>query len=163
MSEAGKARARLAHDLLEAVGKWRATVRVELVGDFFAQGLCINGRFAERLKALLAEIQRPFPVSCRVEVNNLWDDQVTSAFQVLTAVIASTIAAKLDFGRSSTLAQLIVSAAEPDAPMPAAAVVLEKLEREGVLLKGDELSDDTASYVNELLKTPRAGQETQPI
>ena len=162
-SEAGEARARLAHDLREAVGKWRATVRVELVEDFFAQGLGINDRFAERLKALLAEIQRPFPASCRVEINNLWDDQVTSAFQVFIAVIASTMAAKVDLGRSSTLAQLIVSAAEPDAPMPAAAVVLEKLEREGVLLKGDELSDDTALCMNELLKTLRPAPRSQKI
>jgi len=160
ISEAGKGGPRLAHDLLEAVGKWRATVRVELVEAFFAQGLGLNDRFAERLKALLAEIQRPFPASCRVEINNLWDDQVTSAFQVFTAVIASTMAAKVDLGRSSTLAQLIVSAAEPDAPMPAAAVVLEKLEREEILLKGDELRDDTALCMNELLNALRPDKES---
>ena len=129
---------------------------MELVKDFFAQGLWINDRFAERLKALLAEIQQPFPASCRVEIKNLRDDQIESAFRVLTAVIASAIAVKVDLGRSGTLAQLIVSNTEPDVPMPSAAVVLEKLESEGVLLKGDQLSDDTASCMTEVLKTLRA-------
>ena len=155
-SEAGKARQRLLHDLIEAVKKWRAAVRKELVRDFFEQGLWINDMFAERLKALLAEIQRPFPASCRVEVNCLRDDQIKSAFMVLTAVIASSIAAKVDLGNSGTLAQLIISSAEPVVPMPSPAVVLEKLESEGVLLKGDQLSDDTTACMTEILNTLRA-------
>ena len=40
--------------------------------------------------------------------------------------------------------------------MPSAAVVLEELESEGVLLKGDQLSDDTKSCMTEVLKTLRA-------
>jgi len=156
ISEASKARERLLHDLVKAVEKWRATVRMELVKDFFEQGLWINDRFTERLQALLAEIQRPFPASCRVEINYLRDDQIKSAFGVLTAVIASTIAAKVDLGNSGTLAQLIVSGNEPGVPMPSAAVVLEKLESEGVLLKGDQLSDDTTSCMTEVLMTLRA-------
>jgi hypothetical protein len=156
LSEATNARERVLYPLVEAVETWRATVRMELVKDFFEQGLWINERFTERLKALLAEIQRPFPASCRVEINDLRDDQIKSAFAVLTAVIASTIAAKVDLGSSGPLAQLIVSGTEPDVPMPSAAVVLEKLESEGVLLKGDQLSDDTTSCMTEVLKTLRA-------
>jgi hypothetical protein len=156
ISATSKARERLLHDLVEAVGKWRSTVRLELVKDFFEQGLWINDRFTERLKPLLAEIQRPFPTSCRVEIDNLRDDQIESAFSVLTAVVASTIAAKVELSKSGTLAQLIVSDTEPSVPMPPAAVVLEKLESEGVLLKGDQLSDDTASCMAEVLKTLRA-------
>jgi hypothetical protein len=156
ISAASKARERLLHDLVEAVEKWRSTVRLELVKDFFEQGLWINDRFAEPLKALLAEIQRPFPTSCRVEITNLRDDQIESAFRVLTAVVASTIAVKMDLSNSGTLAQLIVSGTEPSVPMPSAAVVLEQLESEGVLLKGDQLSDDTASCMTEVLKTLRS-------
>ena len=144
------------HDLIQAVQKWRAVVRKELVRNFFEQGLWINDMFAERLRALLAEIQRPFPASCRVEINCLRDDQIKSAFTVLTAVIASSIAAKVDLGSSGTLAQLIVSGAEPGVPMPSAAAVLEKLESEGVLLKGDQLSDDTTACMTEILNTLRA-------
>jgi hypothetical protein len=153
---AGNARERLLHDLVEAVEKWRSTVRLELVKDFFEQGLWIRDRFAERLKLLLAEIQRPFPTSCRVDINNLREDQIECAFSVLTAVIASAIAVKLDLSNSGTLAQLIVSDTEPRVAMPSAAVVLEKLESEGILLKGDQLSDDTASCMTEALKTLRA-------
>jgi hypothetical protein len=40
--------------------------------------------------------------------------------------------------------------------MPSAAVVLEKLEGEGFLLKGDQLSDDTTSCMAEVSKTFRA-------
>jgi hypothetical protein len=40
--------------------------------------------------------------------------------------------------------------------MPSAAVVLEKLESEGVLLKDDQLSDDTASCMTDVLKSLRA-------
>jgi hypothetical protein len=40
--------------------------------------------------------------------------------------------------------------------MPSAAVVLEKLEGEGGLLKADQLSDDTTSCMTEVLKTFRA-------
>jgi hypothetical protein len=156
ISAAGQARQRLLHDLVEAVGKWRSTVRLELVKDFFEQGLWIHDRFAERLKPLLAEIQRPFPTSCRVEINNLRDDQIECAFRVLTAVIASAISVKVDLSKSGTLAQLIVSGTEPDVPMPSAAVVLEKLESEGVLLKDDQLSDDTASCMTDVLKSLRA-------
>ena len=156
ISAAGRARERVLHDLVEAVEKWRSTVRLELVKDFFEQGLWIHDRFAERLKPLLAEIQRPFPTSCRVEINNLRDDQIESAFRVLTAVIASAIAVKVDLSKSGTLAQLIISGTDPGVPMPSAAVVLEKLETEGVLLKGDQLSDDTASCMTEVLKTLRA-------
>jgi hypothetical protein len=71
-------------------------------------------------------------------------------------VIASTIAVKVDLGNSGTLAQLIASHAEPGVSMPPAAVVLEKLESEGVLLKGDQLSDDTAACMTEVLNTLRA-------
>lgn len=156
ISEASKARERLLRDLAEAVEKWRSSVCNEFVKDFFEQGLWISDRFAERLKALLAEVQRPFPTSCRVEINSLRDDQIESAFTVLTAVIASTIAAKVDLGSSSTLAQLIVSGAEPGVPMPSAAVVLERLESEGVLLKGDQLSDNTKSCMTEVLQALRA-------
>ncbi len=126
---------------------------MEYIKAFLAQGLWINDRLAEPLKALLSEIQQPFPLSCRVEVNCLRDDQVTSAFRVLASVIASTIAAKVDLGRSSTLAQLILSGAEPEVPMPSSAIVLEILESEGVLLKGDQLSDDTTLRMTELSKT----------
>jgi hypothetical protein len=156
ISEASQARERLLHDLVEAVEKWRSTVCNEFVKDFFEQGLWISDRFAERLKALLEEIQRPFPTSCRVEIKSLRDDQIESAFRVLTAVIASTIAAKVDLGSSSTLAQLIISGTEPGDPIPSAAVVLERLESEGVLLKGDQLSDNTKSCMNEVLQTLRA-------
>ena len=156
MSEASKAREHLLRDLVRAVEKWRSAVRNELVKNFFEQGLWISDRFAGRLKALLAEIQRPFPTSCRVEIDRLRDDQIEEAFRVLTAVIASTIAAKVDLGRSSTLAQLIVSGIEPGAPMPSAAVVLERLESEGVLLTGDQLSTDTKSCMTEVLETLRA-------
>ena len=107
---------------------------MELVKDFFEQGLWINDRFTERLQALLAEIQRPFPASCRVEINKLRDDQIKSAFGVLTAVIASTIAAKVDLGSSGALAQLVVSGTEPGVPMPSAAVVLERLESEAIFI-----------------------------
>jgi hypothetical protein len=156
ISEANKARELLLPDLVRAVEKWRSTVRIELVRSFFEQGLWISDRFAERLKALLAEIQRPFPASCRVEIDCLRDDQIEEAFGVLTAVIASTIAAKVDLGRSSTLAQLIVTGIEPGAPMPPAAVVVERLESEGVLLTGDQLSSDTQSCMTEVLETLRA-------
>jgi hypothetical protein len=115
-----------------------------------------NDMFAERLKALLAEIQRPFPASCRVEVNCLRDDQIKSAFTLFTAVIASSIAAKVDLGNSGALAQLIISSAGPGVPMPSPAVVLEKLESEGVLLKGDQLSDDTTACMTEILNALRA-------
>jgi hypothetical protein len=155
-SAAGKSSERLLHDLIEAVENWRSAVRLALVKDFFEQGLWIHDRFAERLKPLLAEIQRPFPTSCRAEISNLRDDQIESAFRVLTAVIASAIAVKLDLSKSGTLAQLIVSGTEPGVPMPSAAVVLEKLESAGVLLKGDPLSDDTASCMAEVLKSLRA-------
>jgi len=156
ISATSKARERLLHDLVEAVEKWRSTVRLELVKDFFEQGLWLNDRFTERLKALLAEIQRPFPTSCRAEIINLRDDQIESAFKVLTAVIASSAAVKVDLSSSGTLAQLIVSGTEPSAPMPSAAVVLEELESEGVLLKGDQLTDDIASCVTEVLNALRA-------
>jgi hypothetical protein len=156
LAEASKAREHLLHDLVDAVETWRATVRNEFVKDFFEQGLWISDRFAERLKALLAEIQRPFPASCRVEINCLRDDQIESAFTVVTAVIASTIAAKVDLGSSSTLARLIVSGTEHDVPMPSAAVVLERLESDGVLLKGDQLSDNTKSCMIEVLQALRA-------
>lgn len=156
ISEASKARERLLHDLVEAVGRWRSTVCNELVEDFFAQGLWMNDRFAERLKALLAEIQRPFPALCRVEIESLGDDQIESASRALTAVVASAIAVKVDLGSSGPLAQLIVSNNEPDVPMPSAAVVLEKLESAGVLLKGDQLSDSTASCMTEVLQTLRS-------
>jgi hypothetical protein len=156
VSVASKARERLLHDLVEAVAKWRSTVRLELVKDFFEQGLWMNDRLTERLRALLAEIQRPFPTSCRVEVNDLRDDQIESAFSVLTAVVASTIAVKVDLSNSGALAQLIVSGTEPNVSMPSAAVVLEKLEGEGVLLKGDQLNDDAASCMSEVLKTLRS-------
>jgi hypothetical protein len=156
VSAAGKSRERLLHDLIEAVEKWRSTVRLALVKDFFEQGLWIHDRFAERLQPLLAEIQRPFPTSCRVEISNLRDDQIERAFRVLTAVIASAIAVKVDLSKSGTLAQLIVSGTEPGVPMPSAAVVLEKLESAGVLLKGDPLSDDTASCMTEVLKSLQA-------
>jgi hypothetical protein len=156
ISEASKARERLLRDLGEAVARWRSAVRTELVKDFFEQGLWINARFTERLKALLAEIQRPFPSSCRVKVINLRDDQIESAFSVLTAVIASIIAVKVDLGNSGTLARLIVSGTEPGVPMPSAAAVLEELESERVLLKGDQLSDNTASCMNDVLETLRA-------
>jgi hypothetical protein len=156
ISEAGKAKEHVLHDLAEAVEEWRLTVCNEFVKDFFEQGLWISDRFAERLKALLAEIQRPFPTSCRVEINSLRDDQIERAFSALTAVIASTIAAKVDLGSSSTLAQLIVSGTEPGVPMPSAEVVLERLESEGVLLKGDQLSHDTKSRMTEVLQTLRA-------
>jgi hypothetical protein len=156
MSEANKARELLLPDLVRAVEKWRSTVRNELVRSFFEQGLWISDRFAARLKALLAEIQRPFPASCRVESDSLRDDQIEEALRVLTAVIASMIAAKVDLGRTSALAQLIVSGVEPDVPMPSAAVVLERLESEGVLLTGDQLSNDTKSCMTEVLETLRA-------
>ena len=156
ISAASKARERLLRDLVEAVEKWRSTVRLELVKDFFEQGLWLNDRFTERLKALLAEIQRPFPTSCRAEIINLRDDQIEGAFRVLTAVIASSIAVKVDLSSSGTLAQLIVSGTEPSAPLPSAAVVLEELESEGVLLKGDQLTDDTASCMTEVLNALRA-------
>jgi hypothetical protein len=155
-SEAANARPLLLRDLIEAVQKWRAVVRKELVRNFFEQGLWINDMFAERLRTLLAEIQRPFPASCRVEANCLRDDQIKSAFTVLTAVIASSIAAKVDLGNSGTLAQLIVSSAEPGLPMPSAPIVLEKLESEGVLLKDDQLSDDTTACMTEILNTLRS-------
>ena len=154
LPEAGKAGKRPLHDLNEAVGRWRSTVIREMVKDFFEQGLWMNDRLAERLKALLEEIQRPFPTSCRAEIKDLRDDQIESAFSVLTAVIASTIAAKVDLGSQSTLAQLIVSDTAPGVPMPS--VVLEKLETAGALLKGDKLSEDTASCMNEVLKTLRS-------
>jgi hypothetical protein len=156
MLEASKARERLLHEVVRAVANWRSTVRSKLVEDFFEQGLWINDRFAERLKALLATIQRPFPTACRVETDCLRDDQIEEAFRVLTAVIASTIADKLDLGRSSTLAQLIVSGSEPGVPMPAAAVVLERLETEGVLLTGDQLCNDTKSCMTEVLEILRS-------
>jgi hypothetical protein len=156
ISATSKARERLLRDLVEAVDKWRSTVRLELVKDFYEQGLWLNDRFTERLKALLAEIQRPFPTSCRAEIINLRDDQIESAFKVLTAVIASSAAVKVDLSSSGTLAQLIVSGTEPSAPMPSAAVVLEELESEGVLLKGDQLTDDIASCVTEVLNALRA-------
>ena len=156
ISEAVNTRWRLSRELAEAVRQWRSTVRVELVKDFFEQGLWINAGFKERLKALLAEIQRPFPTSCRVEIKELHDDQVESAFRVLTAVVASKIADKVDLGRSGTLAQLIVSGTEPGVSTPSATVVLEKLERERILLKGDQLGDDTASCMTEVLETLRA-------
>jgi hypothetical protein len=156
ISEASKARERLLHDLAEAVEQWRSTVCNECVKDFFEQGLWISDRFAERLQALLAEMQRPFPTACKVEIISLRDDQIESAFTVLTAVIASTIAAKVDLGSSSTLAQLIVSGTEPGVPMPSAAVVLERLESEEVLLKDDQLSDETKSRMNEVLQALRA-------
>jgi hypothetical protein len=151
-SAASKARERSLRDLVGAVEKWRSTVRLELVKDFFEQGLWMNDRFTELLKALLAEIQRSFPTSCRVEINNLRDDQIENAFRVLTAVIASAIAVKVDLSSSGTLAQLIVSGTEPNVTMPSAAVVLHELESEGVLLKGDQLNDDTASCMTEVLK-----------
>ena len=156
ISAASRARESFLHDLVEAVEKWRSTVRLELVKDFFEQGLWINDRLTEHLKPLLAEIQRPFPTSCRVEIDNLRDDQIESAFRVLTAVVASTIAAKVELSSSGPLAQLIVSDTEPGIPLPSAAVVLEKLESEGVLLKGDQLSEDTASCMSEVLNTLRA-------
>jgi hypothetical protein len=57
--------------------------------------------------------------------------------------------------KSGALAQLIVSGTEPLVPMPSAAVVLEELESQGVLLKGDRLSDDTASCMSEVLNALR--------
>jgi hypothetical protein len=152
MSAASEARERSLRNLVEAVEKWRSTCRLELVKDFFEQGLWMNDRFTELLKALLAEIQRPFPTSCRVEIDNLRDDQTENAFKVLTAVIASTIAVKVDLSRTGTLAQLIVSDTDPGVPMPSAAVVFQELESAGVLLKGDQLNDDTASCMAEVLK-----------
>ena len=155
MSEANKARELLLPDLVRAVEKWRSTVRIELVRNFFEQGLWIRDKFTERLKALLAEIQHPFPTSCRVAIDSLRDDQVEEVFKVVTAVIASMIAAKVDLGRSGTLAQLIVSDIEPGVPMSSAALVLERLESEGVLLTGDPLSNDTKSCMTEVLETLR--------
>ena len=156
IAEAGKIRERVMPDLAKAVQRWRTIVRTELIKDFFEQGLWISDRLAERLKALLTELQRPFPAPCRVEVGSLRDDQIEGAFRVFTAVIASGIAAKVDLGRSSTLAQLIVSDTEPGMDMPPAAVVLERLEGEGVLLTGDQLSKDTKTCMTEVLENLRA-------
>jgi hypothetical protein len=156
ISAASRLRERLLQDLVKAVDTWRSTVRNEFVKDFFEQGLWVRDRFAERLKALLLEIERHFPASCRVEIDSLSENHIESAFDVLTAVIASMIAAKVELGRSATLAQLIVSGNEPDVPMPPATVVLERLESERVLLKGDQLSDDTKSCMTEVLQTLRA-------
>jgi hypothetical protein len=156
VSAASQARERLLRDLVGAVAKWRSTVRLALVEDFFEQGLWMHDKFTERLKPLLAEVQRPYPTSCRVEVSTLREDQTESAFSVLTAVIASRIAVKVELSRTGALAQLIVAGTEPGVPMPSAAEVLEKLEDEGVLLKGERLSEDTAACMAEVLKLLRA-------
>src|ERR1035438_860118 len=141
---------------LPGAGTSRAMRNLRRFDEAYQKAHLQNDMFAERLKALLAEIQRTFPASCRVEGNYLPDDQIKSAFTVLTAVITSSIAAKVDLGNSRTLAQLIVSSAEPGVPMPSPAVVLAKLESEGVLLKGHQLSDDTTACMTEILNALRA-------
>ncbi len=59
VSKFSEDRKRCFDDLVEAVEQWRSAVCNEAVDDFFRQGF--NERFEERLKALLEEIQRPFP------------------------------------------------------------------------------------------------------
>jgi hypothetical protein len=155
-SKASNTREQILDDLADAVGRWRSAVCNEMVKDFFEQGVWINDRLADRLKALLTEIQRPYPPTCRVDVKMLRDDQIESAYRVLTAVVASMIAARVDLGVTSTLARLLISGAEPGLNIPSPDALLERLENEGVLLKGEQLSDDTKLCMTEVLAALRS-------
>ena len=76
----------------ENMDEWQAVVEVALLQSFFDQGLWIeDSRFTERLKVALTQIQRPFPTSCRTDVNNLRPDQISLAYQTFTDEVADLI------------------------------------------------------------------------
>ena len=73
-----------------------------LLQSFFDQGLWIEDyRFTEQLKVELARIQKPFPTSCRTDVNNLKSDQITLAYQAFTDSVADLISECSAIGKDS--------------------------------------------------------------
>jgi len=80
--------------LKRTVDDWILTYRNALVKSFFDQGLWLNEQFPSRLKAALVEIQKPFPTSCRSDVNKLRPEQIQSAYNSLTAHLGGVFALK---------------------------------------------------------------------
>jgi hypothetical protein len=76
--------------LPEKVNLWQSIAFDALIKDYFDQGLWIkSGGFTPRLKAALTAVQKPFPTSCRVDVNKLQPNQITSAYQTFTELVAT--------------------------------------------------------------------------
>ena len=86
--------------LTETLDQWQSSVARELLGSFFAQGLWIgDGRFAERLKAELTTIQKPFPTSCRTDVNNLGVDHIVAIYETFIDAVAREISVCSSLGK----------------------------------------------------------------
>ena len=76
------------------VDLWQSTVFDALIKDYFDQGLSIqSGGFTSCLKAALTAVQKPFPTSCRVDVNKLQPNQIASAYQTFTELVATRMRA----------------------------------------------------------------------
>ena len=76
--------------LPDKVELWQSIAYDALIKDYFDQGLWIeSGGFTQRLKAALNAVQKPFPTSCRVDVNKLQPNQIVSAYQTFTEIVAT--------------------------------------------------------------------------
>jgi hypothetical protein len=78
-----------------AAEQWIAAWRAALVKSFFDQGLWIHDGFQTRLQEVLTEIQKPFPTSCRADVNKLSSSQIESAYKALVGAIMDLFSFKL--------------------------------------------------------------------
>lgn len=83
-----------------SMDQWQSVVARSSSQSFFDQGLWIGeNRFTERLKAELTQIQKPFPTSCRTDVNNLRPEQVRLVYESFTDSVADLISMCSAIGR----------------------------------------------------------------
>lgn len=151
-----------------SVEQWFSTYRNSLLRSFFDQELWIYGGFQTRLKEVLTEIQKPFPTSCRADVNKLNKSQIESAYKALVSVVVDLFSFKLSRwpmppGHNMNL--IFSYALFPDKNLDydeytkQEAVFLEK----GVFLKGDkekEHLDRQKRIVTEILMTGPSSPST---
>ena len=85
------------------MNQWQSVVGRSMLQSFFDQGLWIeDSRFAEQIKVELTQIQKPFPTSCRTDVNNLRPEQIVAVYQTFTDTLAHLIAMCCAVGRDES-------------------------------------------------------------
>jgi len=81
--------------LWEYAERWQSLAFGAMIKHYFDQGLWIESDgFKQRLKTVLTEVQKPFPTSCRVDANKLQPNQIASAYQIFTELVAHRMCAQ---------------------------------------------------------------------
>lgn len=79
----------------EYAERWQSLAFGAMIKHYFDQGLWIESDgFKQRLKTVLTEVQKPFPTSCRVDANKLQPNQIASAYQIFTELVAHRMCAQ---------------------------------------------------------------------